>query len=146
MRRRLLAVVVVVLTVTAVAMPAWAAPAGEPFEITCDGAGTIEIVTPGRGGWTPGLATDGTAVFIPYKQKWTLYYDPDGPEGEFVIPGGSGEAAKNTPPQNLIDSKGDRCTFEFTVQAATQEEADLIGLPGPGVGRLEGTAWGLRAR
>lgn len=106
--------------------PAYADPINAPnsltFPITCDGTTYTVVGVPGRGQWTPALATDGNTVLIPFAFDVTFTDLVTGESFSNVV---TKQAASHLP---VVD-----CTF--TIETIDLETGHAV--------RIEGTAAGF---
>ncbi len=130
MRRLLLPVVLVVLSLFLVAIPAGADPQAETFDLECDGDVPDGAITAnsGLGLWTPGFAVDGPGVYIPYQLEFAATFYPDGGDPFVVGP----DVFVRRAPMNTKSHLHGVCTFEG--------EQQLVDDPDFGTGLLVFTA------
>lgn len=108
---------------------------GDVFDLVCDGS-SYEIVTNGRGNWTPGHVVGSTAVFIPtgFGVFTGEIFDDEGnfvedfQEGEPQAKGRSASGRKN-----IVD-----CTFEFSVVSDGSDPEFPLGYTFVGSGAVSG--------
>lgn len=134
MRRHALLVALIAALLVASAVPAWADPKAEQFEVSCGGGipdGTI-TANSGNGLWTPGFASASTGVYIPYGFEYSATFFPEG-GGEVDL--GTQVFMKNKRPQNTESHLHGVCTFSG--EEAVEDDPDL----GTGVIVFDATAY-----
>ncbi|NNE11906.1 MAG: hypothetical protein HKN41_06615 [Ilumatobacter sp.] len=128
--KRLVCVVLLASSLMAIPVGGAAAdPKTEPLWLECTGVPSGWITSNGNGLWTPGLASAGTGVHIPYAFEFELWFTPEGGEEQLVgTESYSKRAPRNGHPHGV-------CTFGETFQVVDDPEL------GTGTGRFEGVAW-----